>query len=1117
MSVSVANTTLSDNINSWRLNHNLIATTLSNNVVTVLNSEANRGGSVVGNGHVAGTFTATTLRTDTISGGNTSVTNPLAVISNANFTGTEITIAANTTFTGNVDFVTSGSDRVVLGAASRIRISGGSNGQFLRVQAPGDVTQFKSLVLRDITDLSSNAASIILSGANTSFVTEGNANNSPALKWTTSSGDEVITYLEDTGTINESVLVYKLSSTNETSFIDIRDSSNTSVCTIDANGRIVAQSNGTFSGINVTTQLLPNSDDFVDLGAPNREFKNAYIDGTAFIDILSVASGASQGVDTSLIPVTTNTYNLGTNTRKWNNIWSGGTFQGYAAKFQQNLSVNGTFVANGIATFANGLSSGTGTITTLTLRNITQLGNLAFSNTSVTNLAVGKSTVDANYDFDVNRSVQVGKNLVVLGNTTISENLTVSGSFTVPNNATFTVGSGDFTNINVTGNTTLGSTSTQLININARFNDNIVPVAGTRQDVGASSSAWHNLYANNITIQDAATITNHLAVTKNVDISGNTNIDGTLTNGATVVIGNNGRLHVNNSVTDASIRNVKLENSTITNSADVGTNHAIVLGETQTFAGNNGIRTIINNNTTTIDGINSSTSQRGVASFNSADFSVSSGAVSIKTAGVSSSQLANVVTSGATIGSVTAIPIITYNNAGQIIGASTTALTFNSSDFVTSGGGEVSLATDITIDGQLNVGENAIIGGNLYVQGTTFTVDSETIRVADNIIVLNEDHTGTPTLDAGFLVERGNLADVSWLWNETSNRWDSGDQDIDAGTGTIYGATFTGNANTSTTLATARNIGGSSFNGSANINVDPQVEADNSTNATRYPVFVDTATGNANRLNTDTGFTYNPSTGIIDIQGVSLGNALAISNGGTGSATAEGARSALSAQANLVASLPSVSAQTSDLVLIKDTSNSNVISTDTVENISTAAPGSRILLETKTISSNTANVNFTTGINSTYDIYVIEILNAIPSEDISQPIIRTSSDGGSTYDTSGGDYRYVAKAYTAISSPVTSISGASSSSLIGLSVYGVGADVNENGFCGTIEIINPSAATYTRIHHKGSVVNLAGELVDASGSGERKEAAAVNAIQFRFGTAGADVASGIFNLYGIKK
>ena len=105
---------------------------------------------------------------------------------------------------------------------------------------------------------------------------------------------------------------------------------------------------------------------------------------------------------------------------------------------------------------------------------------------------------------------------------------------------------------------------------------------------------------------------------------------------------------VENAMLAGSIANGKLANSTISIDADSGTTNAVDLGDTLQVAGGEGIDTSVSGDTLTIAGEDASTSNKGVASFASADFSVSSGAVSIKSGGVSNSQLAN---SSVTIGS----------------------------------------------------------------------------------------------------------------------------------------------------------------------------------------------------------------------------------------------------------------------------------------------------------------------------------------------------------------------------------------------------------------------------------------------------------------------------------
>ena len=165
---------------------------------------------------------------------------------------------------------------------------------------------------------------------------------------------------------------------------------------------------------------------------------------------------------------------------------------------------------------------------------------------------------------------------------------------------------------------------------------------------------------------------------------------------------------------------------------------------------------------------------------------------------------------------------------------SSTAAELNYNDGITLGtalAGKV-LSSDSNLDTtgirHLTTSGNAVIGGNLTVSGTTTTVNSDTITLADNIIRLNSDFTsGTPSEDTGFEVLRGSSPTKSFIWDESEDKWSVGSESLVAGTfiGNLTGNTSgtsgstTGNAATATTLATARTIAGQSFNGSANISI----------------------------------------------------------------------------------------------------------------------------------------------------------------------------------------------------------------------------------------------------------------------------------------------------------
>jgi len=117
---------------------------------------------------------------------------------------------------------------------------------------------------------------------------------------------------------------------------------------------------------------------------------------------------------------------------------------------------------------------------------------------------------------------------------------------------------------------------------------------------------------------------------------------------------------------------------------------------------------------------------------------------------------------------------------GQAVGA-TDNVTFAgvTADAVTIGvtaAGEIDTTSgNLTIDsagGTVTVDDNLTVTGNLTVSGTTTSINTETLTVDDNIIILNNNVTGSPSENAGIEVERGTSANVSVCWNETNDKWE---------------------------------------------------------------------------------------------------------------------------------------------------------------------------------------------------------------------------------------------------------------------------------------------------------------------------------------------------------
>jgi len=71
----------------------------------------------------------------------------------------------------------------------------------------------------------------------------------------------------------------------------------------------------------------------------------------------------------------------------------------------------------------------------------------------------------------------------------------------------------------------------------------------------------------------------------------------------------------------------------------------------------------------------------------------------------------------------------------------------------------------------VSVSGDLIVSGNLTISGNTTTLNTETLTVEDNVILLNSSVTGAPSADAGIEIERGSSTNVELRWNETTDKW----------------------------------------------------------------------------------------------------------------------------------------------------------------------------------------------------------------------------------------------------------------------------------------------------------------------------------------------------------
>lgn len=159
--------------------------------------------------------------------------------------------------------------------------------------------------------------------------------------------------------------------------------------------------------------------------------------------------------------------------------------------------------------------------------------------------------------------------------------------------------------------------------------------------------------------------------------------------------------------------------------------------------------------------------------------------------------------------------------------------------------------------------------------------------------------------------------------------------------------------------------------------------------------------------------------------------------------------------------------------------------------------------------STSASLTFT-GLSSTYTRYMFQINDIAPATDNVRLMMRTSTNGGSSYDSGASDYAYnVTTRYPTASSEESS----TGATFIPISGVDVGNATNEV-VAGEVSLFNPAGTGYTHVNIRTSFLNTATGHRSTQGDAVRLSAADVDAVQFLFSS--GNIASGTIKLYGLR-
>jgi len=182
-----------------------------------------------------------------------------------------------------------------------------------------------------------------------------------------------------------------------------------------------------------------------------------------------------------------------------------------------------------------------------------------------------------------------------------------------------------------------------------------------------------------------------------------------------------------------------------------------------------------------------------------------------------------------------------------------------------------------------------------------------------------------------------------------------------------------------------------------------------------------------------------------------------------------------------------------------------------------AVPTDNLILISTQTASNSATISFTTGLDSTYDLYEFKFIDIHPRTDGANFQFNGSTDAGSNYNITKTTTYF--QAFHDEGDAFAGLEYASAKDLAQSTAFqslftGQGNGADEAGV-GSLQLFNPSSTTYVKhfISNNNSY-DASNITINQIPAGYFNTTSAINAIQFKMDSGNFD---GIIKMYGVKK